>query len=436
MTLGGASVIGTGAFTSVRAERSISVDVVGDGSAFLKLQPYCSTESDTQSSGGSGDGTPPQSSDFVYNEDGAIAIDLTAIKNNDKRPIDSGAGITEDSLWRFPNAFLIKNQGTQSVSVDLQVNEGTEETYPKIDISSEKTVDVGGGSRTFNPGAPAVVFYPGTNDSEGNLFPPTSLDPGSGIELSPSHKQCIGFNVRTFGLQSDDAPFANANLVIRAEANAEAPSDPPQPGLSLDINDISINAGSLELDGTVTNNSPDPQDIDITLKIQNENVGKEVNDDGLDHVEERSDHDFEITGVDVNRLKSGTYTAVVTAIANGVAPVSDSVEFEVTSNGGAGFTFTEPTVDTFIIKEDTSISNETFQRGCGNGGSLEDYSFFHVVDSFDGDGETDRLYPHPSGKRFDEGEFEINSYCETDTGRDRSAYWIKFSQFDLTTHDL
>jgi hypothetical protein len=117
----------------------------------------------------------------------------------------------------------------------------------------------------------------------------------------------------------------------------------------------------------------------------------------------------------------------VTAIANGVAPVSDSVEFEVTSNGGAGFTFTEPTVDTFTIKRDTNSSDETFQRGCGERGELKDYSFFHVVDSFDGDGETDRLYPHPSGKQFNEGKFEINDHCETDTGRDGSAYWITFS---------
>jgi hypothetical protein len=63
----------------------------------------------------------------------------------------------------------------------------------------------------------------------------------------------------------------------------------------------------------------------------------------------------------------------------------------------------------------------------GKGGKLQPYSFYHTVDSFDGDGETDRLYPHPSDKRFGEGEFKINTVCETETGRDRPAYWVTFA---------
>ncbi|MFB6210545.1 MAG: hypothetical protein ABEI76_03325 [Halobacteriales archaeon] len=95
--------------------------------------------------------------------------------------------------------------------------------------------------------------------------------------------------------------------------------------------------------------------------------------------------------------------------------------------GGTGFTFTEPTVDTFTITDDSGSSDETFQRGCGKGGKLQPYSFFHVVDSFDGDSETDRLYPHPSDKRFGQGEFKVNNVCETETGRDRPAYWVTFA---------
>lgn len=97
--------------------------------------------------------------------------------------------------------------------------------------------------------------------------------------------------------------------------------------------------------------------------------------------------------------------------------------------GGAGFTFTEPTVDKFKITDDSGASDETFQRGCGKGGKLQSYSYFHVVDSFDGDEETDRLYPHPGDKRFGQGKFKVNNVCETDTGRDRPAYWVKFAPY-------
>lgn len=120
-------------------------------------------------------------------------------------------------------------------------------------------------------------------------------------------------------------------------------------------------------------------------------------------------------------LKSG---AAVTA---GVTGFTGAVSGKNDSKGGAGFTFTEPTVDTFEIEGKSNSSNETFQRGCGNGGKLQPYSFFHVVDSFDGDGETDRLYPHPSDKRFGTGNYKVNNVCETETGRDRPAYWVKFA---------
>lgn len=121
-------------------------------------------------------------------------------------------------------------------------------------------------------------------------------------------------------------------------------------------------------------------------------------------------------------LKSG---AVATASFAGFA---GTVGAGKGKKGGAGFTFTEPTVDTFEISGGVS-DEKYFQRGCGNGGKLQPYSFFHVVDSFDGDGETDRLYPHPSDKRFDDGMYKVNTVCETETKQDRPAYWVQFAPY-------
>jgi|GEM_PF-4882835 len=123
-------------------------------------------------------------------------------------------------------------------------------------------------------------------------------------------------------------------------------------------------------------------------------------------------------------LKTIGGTSVALSVGTGVAAARGKGQ-----KGGAGFTFTEPTVDTFTIVDESGSSDETFQRGCGKGGELQPYSFFHSVDSFDGDGETDRLYPHPSDKRFGTGEFKINNVCETETGRDRPAYWVTFAPY-------
>jgi len=219
MTLGGASVIGTGAFTSVEAERSVSVDVVGDSNAFLKLEP-CDNDGEEESIGNTGeaesDNDIPESSDFVYQSSGTIQIDLTAVDSDgsDNREGISGEGITKNSLWRFPNAFQITNQGTQGVAVDLKLEDSDGEV---------PTVDSGGtiNGNNMGNGSPAVVFYKGANSDE--RFSSDELDPNTSeaAYLEPGGDPvCIGFDVRTFGLEKN--ALKDLTLRIRAEAREEA----------------------------------------------------------------------------------------------------------------------------------------------------------------------------------------------------------------------
>jgi hypothetical protein len=333
MTLGGASVIGTGAFTSVEAERSISVDVVGDGSAFLQLEasPNC----------GNG-GSSPRSSDFVYQKDGTIGINLTGdiTDLNQEAGINgsriNGSGITKNSLWRFPNAFKIVNQGTQSVVIDFEVQEGSQE----ITISSPGKTQVGGEDRVFDSGDPAVVFYPGSNDAPRNLF----NDEKNGLVLSPSDGQCIGFNVRTFGFTNNNNPLNNANLKITADATeVDEVENQPRAGLGISLSEIDGQSagGKFNITGSVENNSSNGVgDITVGLEILNGN-GVEVNPNGyndklIDDVGPDSDSDHEFTFENITLDNSGSYTARVTATADdddiNVAPVSDSVEFVVSSS--------------------------------------------------------------------------------------------------------
>ena len=333
MTLGGASVIGTGAFTSVEAERSISVDVVGDKSAFLQLLPTCKSDGDRDGENNEGGDTNGdsslRSSDFVYTkEDGTIAIDLTeSIDDNGSRKID-GAGITEDSLWRFPNAFKIANQGTQAVAVDFEVRDEDGE----IEISSDGAAEVGGKMRDYDKSDPAVVFYPGSNDAPGNLF----NDGDNGLVLKPSNYQCIGFNVRTFG--GSDDPFNNANLRITADATeVDGVKNQPEAGLGISLSGIENQLADKEFDitGNIENNSSDEVNITVELDILDEN-GDKVNPNGDDNkliedVDPDSDPEFKFENITLNN--SGSYTARVTATADGdninVAPVSNSTDFNI-----------------------------------------------------------------------------------------------------------
>ena len=223
MTLGGASVIGTGAFTSVRAERSISVDVVSDSKAFISLKPCDDDSKESESSdqtgdGGSGSNSIPQASDFVYQtNDGTIAIDLTAVDDEgDKREGVSGEGITTDSLWRFPNAFRITNRGTQDVAVDLKL-EDSEGEIPTVASKGEIN------GHSLDEDAPAVIFYKGSDSSEQFSSDELNPDTDGAVHLEPGDPVCVGFNVRTLGLEGGD--LQDLTLRIRAEARDE--SDAP-----------------------------------------------------------------------------------------------------------------------------------------------------------------------------------------------------------------
>jgi len=223
-TLGGAAMIGTNAFTSVEAERSIEIEVVGDRNALLALEP-CDTEDgdeddeveSSDETGNDGSGDVPQASDFVYEtDDGTIVIDLTAVDDDDdadEREGVSGEGITEHSLWRFPNAFRITNQGTQDVAVDLKLEDDDGEV-PTVGSDG----DINGHS--LDDDDPAVVFYKGSDSDAQFKSDELNPDADGAVRLEPGEPVCVGFDVRT--LESDGDDLRGLTLRIRAEARDES----------------------------------------------------------------------------------------------------------------------------------------------------------------------------------------------------------------------
>ena len=94
--VGGATAVSTGAFTSVEANRSVSVNVASDSDALLALD---TTNAGPNSEYASGDGS------------GAVSIDL------DNSDDGGGAGLNVDAEIDIFDIFRVRNQGTQPVFV-------------------------------------------------------------------------------------------------------------------------------------------------------------------------------------------------------------------------------------------------------------------------------------------------------------------------------
>lgn len=95
---GGAGAVGTGAFSSVTASRSIDVAVAGDANAYLAIEP-----------------TNGPNGAYAYgSQDGTMELDFTG-----SNPNVPGDGINTNALTVFEEVFKITNQGTQEVEVDI-----------------------------------------------------------------------------------------------------------------------------------------------------------------------------------------------------------------------------------------------------------------------------------------------------------------------------
>jgi hypothetical protein len=130
LSAGGAIVNGTGAFTSVEADRDVAVQVADDANAFLALEAI-------------GPNAP-----YTTTSNGTLGIDLTSSNATG----EGGQGVNTNAVTVFEDMFEVRNQGTQDVEVEI-----TPLTF----------VDTGSGNTLI------VLIVPETN------FPSVTLSPGS-----------------------------------------------------------------------------------------------------------------------------------------------------------------------------------------------------------------------------------------------------------------
>jgi hypothetical protein len=105
---GGGAALGTGAFTSVEAQRSVTVNVADEDQAYLGIDEVDGT-------------TYPNATFATQNTKNEISLDF----NDNTETNDGSEGVGLDSDYEFDNVFEIENQGTQEVEVSIDTIEPT-----------------------------------------------------------------------------------------------------------------------------------------------------------------------------------------------------------------------------------------------------------------------------------------------------------------------
>ncbi|WP_128904150.1 hypothetical protein [Halorubrum amylolyticum] len=155
LATGSAAAMGTGAFTSVEAQRSVSVNTAGDANAYLGFS---------------------SDNDFVTNDNGdQLSIDLGGPGNG-----EGGLGFNRNAATVVPEVFRITNQGQDPVDVSLEYSGDGSVVEEVDDVGLDNSEGVyfevsdDGGESTIYPGNyttvdVAVVQKNGNSVSGGTL---------------------------------------------------------------------------------------------------------------------------------------------------------------------------------------------------------------------------------------------------------------------------
>ena len=202
LAAGGAAAMGTGAFTSVQADRGLTVNTRYNSDALLGLQKMDTPNGNAyiESPGASGSGS------------NGIAIDLG---DSDGDPVgNNGAyGVNGNAYTIIRDLIKIKNQGTQTVYVHFE-NAPDKVRFFHDDPTFKKGED--GGDYTGNLSTPGTGrFQPDDPDASesNNYFKLPDLGPGDSLSN-------VGLLVDT----RDGNVQTNGEVTIVAETLEEAES--------------------------------------------------------------------------------------------------------------------------------------------------------------------------------------------------------------------
>ena len=163
LVAGGGAILGTGAFDTVEAQRTVSVETAGDAEALLGLTPADRGGEDADDNA------------YVEQEDGTISINLDG---NDDQDAD---GLNQNARTTFRNLVQVTNQGTQTVDTL-----GLEFTDAPDDITLSATFSLPVDEEDDD--GEDMVAHPEDDDGAANILTgendiPSSLEPGDAVDF-------------------------------------------------------------------------------------------------------------------------------------------------------------------------------------------------------------------------------------------------------------
>jgi hypothetical protein len=181
--LAAGGTLGTGAFTSVSANRSVSVQVADDADAFLAMES-----------------SPGPNGSYAAVEDGQLALRLDGSSGT-----PAGDGVNGDAVTRIEDIFRIRNQGTQEVFVFIEEFGGD-------------AVTLFGGTTTAKNGEGRIYDAPHSGLVSNET--PVIEGPSNALRTPVGAPLPVGLEVDT--TDSNTSGDLSGNLTVRARA------DPPE----------------------------------------------------------------------------------------------------------------------------------------------------------------------------------------------------------------
>jgi hypothetical protein len=177
VALGGTATFGTGAVTSVTADRSATVNVAGDGSAYIKLVPGDDTGTATSPSG-------PNAAYAEYNGDDELELNLDGTASGGFGGTQ-GDGVNPNAVTDIDEVFYIANQGTQDVGVWIE-DSGTEADAVTFYANNRHPVNGGAAAAPNGSGSNADVVSDHSLEKNGGSFDvgAVPMSPGDTLEVS------------------------------------------------------------------------------------------------------------------------------------------------------------------------------------------------------------------------------------------------------------
>ena len=193
LVAGGGALVGTGAFDTVEAQRTVTVETAGDSDALLGLAPADRDpdEDDTQN-------------EYVTeNDDGLIEINLDGNDDQD------ATGLNRQARTRFDELVDVTNNGTQDVATlefelaveDTDNNDAHENAF-KIVASDDD------GTETFNP----------TSDTAVDVL--SEVEPNGDSGLNVGQTVTLGVEIDLLNVTAIDAISEDASFTLTVIAES------------------------------------------------------------------------------------------------------------------------------------------------------------------------------------------------------------------------